>query len=284
MNSCPGYAAALAVILGLTAALGIGSSDLFGRRLVAASSVLTAAAVMQVWSGLFTTGIAAATASPFQSGPFVWGCVSGLGIGSGLGLYYRGLQKSSATVVAPLSASIASVVPYWYAVLGASGATVLAVAGVGVAIVGLVLVTGGAISADRLLAGVQYGVASGLAYAATTIAFLEAPDGEGLWPVAGQRTVGALILLTASILFGHRLWPPAGQGFNGIASGALMAMVSISLLAALALDAAPASVALSTYPVFSVTVGRVFFADPLQRSQIAGIGLVVAGIAAVSVG
>ena len=76
--------AAVAAVLGLLSALGIGLSDLFGRRVVLAASAVTAATAMQLFSALATLAFAVATASSFDTGSFLWGCLSGVGMAGGI--------------------------------------------------------------------------------------------------------------------------------------------------------------------------------------------------------
>ncbi len=254
--------------------------------MVAAASTVSAATVMQSGAGVLTVLVALVVGSTFESAAFMWGCISGLGVGVGMWLYYAGIQRSSSTLVAPISAAISALGPYVYAVLGGSSSSVLAASGAMLAVVGLVFVTGGAVSRERLVAGLFFGVVSGLVYAATTIAYIKAADsgGLGMWPVAGQRSVAGVSLLVMATVLGHKRSLPRSQTGNAISAAVLMTIVSVSLLAALAVDAAPASVAIATSPVFAVMIGRTFFADPLRPAQVVGIAMVVAGIAAVSVG
>lgn len=268
----------------MLSALGIGLSDLFGRRVVLAASAVTAAMAMQLFAALATLGFAIMTASDFHTGSFLWGCLSGLGMAGGITFYYLGLQRSTATLVAPIVASMSALLPYLYAVSRGTPSSSLAFVGAGVAVLGLVFVTGGAVSRERLRAGVRFGIVSGLAYAFAAISFIEAADTEGWWPPVGQRVSGLLVLLPVATIMRRRRFPPPGQRINGMMSGVLTAIVSVLYLASLARNPAVGSVALSTFPVFSVLIGRVFFDDALQRSQILGIGFVVGGMAALSLG
>ena len=202
----------------------------------------------------------------------------------GIAFYYTGLQRSTSTLVAPIVASLSAMVPYLYAVSRGTDSSLVAVAGAAVAVVGLVFVTGGAVSRERLRVGVKFGILSGLAYALAAIAFINAADVEGWWPAVGQRLSGLLALLPVAIVMNVPRYPPPGQRLNGMMSGLVTAFVSLTYLAALSVDAAVGAVALSTFPVFSVLIGRVFFSDALQRSQMLGIALVVAGMAALSLG
>ena len=274
----------MAAVLGLLAAFGIGLSDLFGRRVVLAASAVTAATVMQLFAMLATLAFAVVTASAFHLGSFVWGCLSGLGMAGGITFYYMGLERSTATLVAPIVASLSALLPYLYAVGRGGPSSSVAMVGAVVAVIGLVFVTGGAVSRQRLRAGVRFGLLSGLAYASAAVSFIEAADGEGWWPAVGQRASGLALLLPVAGVLGRHRFPPPGQRLNGMMAGLLTAVVSVLYLASLGINAAVGAVALSTFPVFSVLIGRVFFSDALQRSQILGIALVVGGMAALSVG
>lgn len=274
----------MAAVLGLLSALGIGLSDLFGRRVVLAASAVTAATAMQLFAALATFVFALVTASAFDVASFLWGCLSGVGMAGGITLYYLGLERSTSTLVAPIVASLSAMLPYLYAVSRGTPSSPLAAVGAAVAVLGLVFVTGGAVSRERLVAGVKFGLLSGLAYASAAVSFIEASDVEGWWPPVGQRVSGLLVLLPVAAMLGRRRFPPAGQRINGMMAGFLTAIVSVLYLASLARNAAVGSVALSTFPVFSVLIGRVFFADALQESQAVGIVLVVGGMAMLSLG
>lgn len=88
---------AVAAVLGMLAALGIGTTDLFGRRVVAASTALTAGATLQLFATVSVLSFAVVSGSAFQPASFVWGGVSGLGLGAGIWLYYSGLVHSVST-------------------------------------------------------------------------------------------------------------------------------------------------------------------------------------------
>ena len=72
---------------------------MFGRRVTAATSPVTASAVMQLFAALLSL-----VAITFVSSEWLWGdvwlgAVSGLGMGSGLACYFGGLERSSSAVL-----------------------------------------------------------------------------------------------------------------------------------------------------------------------------------------
>lgn len=154
---------------------------------------------------------------------------------------------------------------------------------------GLVLVTaersGAAIAAPVMVrAGLLWGVLSGMSYAVGAIGFVEAAGGDGWWPTVGQRVAAMILLFSIARATGVRPLPPRGQWANGVMTGVVSAAISLLYLASLTIDPTVGVVAISAFPAFSVLIGRVFFADPVRGHHAAGIALVVAGVAAVSVG
>lgn len=274
----------MALTLGLLAALTIGLSDLFGRKIVGASGPLTAAASMQIFAALTVVVIAVADRSEFVARAFAFGGLSGLGMGAGLGLYYTGLQRSTSTIVSPLVATLSAIIPFSYAAIRGTAVTMVAILGAGLAIVGLVFITSGAISPARLKAGVKWGLAAGFAYGSSGIAFLEASADDGWWPGVGQRGIAFVLLAVVALFVKAPVVAPAGQRLNALAAGTITGVTSVAYLASLTLNQTIGVVTLATFPAFSVVVGKVFFNDAVQKSQIVGICLVIAGVAAVAIG
>jgi len=266
---------------GSLAALGIGLSDLFGRRVVDRAGAITAALMLQVVGAVTALISVFFFASEFTQVDMAWGALSGVGMASGLGCYYRGLKESSATVVSPLVATLAAVIPYAFAIVRGSEATVLSMVGAGIAFVGLAIIAAGNGDAIGLRKGLIWGAISGLSYGAGISVLVEVSDEAGVWPAVAQRCVGTVVLGAAALLTKSLLWPPAGQRANGISGGVFAGLSSVCVLIGLGIDAPPTVVTQSMFPVFSVVVGFLYFGDSVSRRQIAGIALVLAGVAAV---
>lgn len=276
--------ARLAAVLGLIAAMTIGLADLFARRVIQASSVFVAATSMQLFAGLVVLVFAIGAGSSFDLGGFGFGLLSGLGMGIGIGFYFAGLQRAGATVVSPLVASLTAIVPFGYTLVRGSTASAYSAFGAVVVVLGLVLITGSRSPAAGLKAGLVLGGLSGSGYALAGIAFVEASEVEGWWPAVGQRLAALMLLGMVARLAGKAVRPPAGQWGNAAATGLVTGITSLTYLASLSLNPSVGVVAIATFPAFSVGVGRIFYGDQIQRSQVMGLGLVVAGIALVSVG
>lgn len=274
----------MGAFFGILGALGIGLSDLFGRRIMLASSALTAAVVLQLAGGL----LAAATMVVLPS-EWVWsdagrGVVSGFGMGVGLGCYYTGLARSASTIVAPLVATLSAVLPFGYVLVVTGEGSVLGSLAAAVAVVGLALVSTGADAVSNVAAGVRWGLASGIGYGLAIGVLTDVTADSGAWPVVTQRAAAFTLLGLVGMVGRQPVVPPVGARGNAVLAGAFIAMSSIALLIGVRSDAATTVITLSTFPAFSVAIGRVFFDDPIAPRQAVGIVVVLTGIIGVVAG
>lgn len=266
---------------GAMAAVCIGLTELFGRRLVTVSGALSTAAAIQVvatLSALVSVGIVASELSWRAIG---LGAVSGLGLAVGLTSYFKGLEKSSATVVSPTTATLAAVIPFVYTLLRGSEASWLAIAGAGSAFVGLAIIAAGDLRLDRLRSGLIWGGLSGLGYGVGTSVLVDASDASGAWPAVAQRGSGAVVLVTAALLARSAIVPPVGQRLNGLRAGTFAGLTSVFALIGLTIDPPATVVTQAMFPVASVIVGFAYFGDSVTRRQLVGITMALAGIVGV---
>lgn len=281
---------------GLAAAISIGSSDLFARRVVNVSGPVTAALWYQgaaVITTLIPTVLIGGSPSTADLG---WGALSGIGIALGLGTYYRGLVLSSSALVAPVVATLAAVVPYCYSILRGSEVSGLALLGAVMAFAGLAVVTSGASQAVRVAdgesplqngwkgSGATWALVSGLGYAFSLSVLVEVSDESGMGPAVTQRSAAGLVLLIAALVGKHSLMPKADLRPDALKAGSLGGITSICYLLGLAAYAPAAVVTGSMFPVFSVGVGVMWFGDSFGRRHVIGIAAVVLGTGAVALG
>ena len=272
----------MGALLGTIGALCIGMSDLFGRRIMLESSALTAAVVMQVGGGLVSLAVVAVVSSEWVAGDLARGLASGIGMGIGLSCYYAGLARSTSTVVAPLVATLSAVLPFGYVVVAVDGGSTPGVLAAGVALVGLLLVSAGADAVSNVGAGLFWGTLSGLGYGVGIAVLAEVSERSGAWPAVSQRLAAFVLLAVVGAAVGVPLTPPQGTRTNAVLAGFFVAATTIALLLGVRLDPGPAVLALSTFPAFSVLIGRAFFGDPVRAIQAAGIVVVLIGLAGVA--
>lgn len=273
----------MAAIWGLLAAIGIGGSELFGRRVVAVASALTASFAVQAVATIAALGSLSLVASTFSWSDVALGCLSGLGLAVGTGCYFGGLNRSTSTIIAPLVATLSAVIPFTYAVARGSAVTALALVGAVVAFVGLAFIAGGGSEISAVGAGIRWGVMSGLGYGLGLSVLIETSSDSGSWPAVWQRLTAAAALAAAVMVTKRQMLPPSGARTSGVLAGVCGGAASVMYLLGINIDPPSAVVATSMFPAFSVIVGFVFFADEVSRRQVLGLALVLAGVAAVVV-
>src|ERR1700721_1658834 len=190
----------MGILLALAAAVLYGSSDFGGglasRRLgsLRVSVVGSAAATVLAWATLILVG------GPGPSLRAVaWGLASGLAGGTGTLVLYRGLARGQMSVVGPLSAVGAAVVPVAAGVALGERPTLLSVAGGPGAPPPIVVVAASGSGGGKLGAGLLDGLAAGLAFGILFIGLAQAGRNAGLWPVASEQTGARVITLAAAV-------------------------------------------------------------------------------------
>lgn len=303
----------MGALFGLLSAVGIGVSDIFGRRVTATTSAVTAAAMIQLVATITSLVAVVVVPSEFSSRDLALGAVSGIGMGTGLAAYYSGMVRSSATAVTPVVATLAAVIPYVYAVTTGAEVSGLAVVSALIALGGLLVITlaGGGFSVrfprvrrrgltatdarlpspghpvatpTSMLPGLAWAVFSGCGYGIGLSVVISAGDDSGSWPSFSQRAVAFFLMLVVAHRIGVPKLPPAGVRFYAAAGGVLAGLTTVSYLIGLTFDATAAVVTSSMFPAFSVLVGKLSFGDTVNRGQILGITVVLLGIIGVAVG
>lgn len=271
----------MGAFLGALTSLGIGGSDMFGRRVTAATSPVTASAVMQLFAALVSL-----VAITFVSSQWLWGdvwlgAVSGLGMGSGLACYFGGLERSSSAVVAPVVATLSAVIPYIYTLLTGTSPDAFALVGALAALAGLLLVTASGSSRERVRAGLVWGLASGLSYGFALTVVIETSSDSGVWPSVSQRVVAVLLMLGVAGAIRVQRIPPSGLRVTAALAGFFAGVSSLAYIAGVQVDAQPAVVTAGLFPIASVAGGRIFYGDEVTATQVLGIAVALLGVTAV---
>ncbi len=274
----------MGALFGALSSLSVGVSEMFGRRGAKVTGVLAVCVVSQ--------GVAAVAAFAMllwlPSQP-TWpdlgrGAVSGAGFGIGMVAYLGGLMRSSATVIAPLVATMTVVIPFGAAVAGGAEMTGLAALGVGVALVGLLFITAGGRVGSRTLAGLLWGVTSGFGYGVGLAALIGTSSAGGSWPAVVQRLVACLLTVVAALVVHSPVVPRGAVRWTALWSGVFGGLASVLYLLGIQADVLPAAVTGAMFPAISVAIGRLVFGDSVRSVQLLGLGLVLAGVAGVVAG
>jgi uncharacterized membrane protein len=272
------------IILGLAAALLYGGSDFAGglasRKLgaVPVNVVGSFVAAVLAWAALLAIG---------GPGPTVhavaWGLVSGLGGGIGTTMLYRGLARGQMSVVGPVSAVAAAGVPVAAGLALGERPTVLALAGVLIALPAIVLVAAGGSLRGMFGSGMTDGLAAGAAFGVMFIGLAQAGQGAGLWPVVSEQTSSLLLVLIIAIRSRVPLRPAIrAAGWPALVGASGMAATLLYFYATHFAMLATAAVLVSLYPGVTVLLARVLLHERFSPVQRAGLSLCTLAVVAIA--
>jgi drug/metabolite transporter (DMT)-like permease len=274
----------MGILLGLAAALLYGSSD-FGGGLASRRSgplrvsvIGSAAATVLAWAALIMSG---------GPGPDVravtWGLAAGLAGGAGTLALYRGLARGQMSVVGPVSAVGAAVVPVAAGIALGERPGVLTVAGVLVALPAIVLVAASGSVRGRLGSGLFDGLAAGLAFGILFIGLAQAGQHAGMWPVASEQTGTLLVTLAVAAASREPLKLPVRAAGLPVLAGASSVAAALAYYYATHISMlAVAAVLTSLYPGVTVLLARAILRERFSPAQRAGLGLCTLAIIAIA--
>lgn len=278
------------VALGALVALAWGSGDFLGGISAKRLTTVTVLFVSQ------TVGLAVAVVlvvalrdAPPAAHVFVLSAAAGVAGIIGLGLLFRGLALGRMSIVAPLSAIGGGVLPVAWGLIRGERPSALALAGVGLALVAVVIVGRGAEhDPDRAVSPrweLMFGAGAGLGFGVVFILLSEAAtaSGSGMWPVLIARCASVPILAAVGLALGgfsrvgrSDLAPVAGAGLFDVGANALILLAVrrglISLVAPVA----------SLYPAMTVVLARFVLQERIGRQRLAGLGLGLVGLALIA--
>jgi uncharacterized membrane protein len=275
----------MGILLGLAAAALYGGSDFAGglasRRLgaLAVSMVGSTAATALVWAVLlFSRGPAPTTHA------VVWGLVSGLGGGLGTLVLYRGLARGRMSVVGPVSAVGAAVVPVVAGLALGERPGALAAVGVLLALPAIALVAANGSARGILRTALGDGLIAGVAFGMMFVGLAQAGGHAGLWPVAAEQTSSLLVILAAKLRSRERLGLtvrniglPIAAGVSGMAATlTYFYATQFGMLATVA-------ILTSLYPGVTVALARIVTHERFGVAQRIGFGLCALAVVAIAV-
>jgi len=278
----------MAVVLALASAIAYGLSDFLGGIVSRRTSAWAVAVVGQLSSTLCTALMAVAVPGDPTWADFRWALVAGVGSGVGTGFLYRGFASGRMSVVAPVSAVGAAVVPVLVGTLTGERPSLLVWLGILAAMPGIWLVssspedpvaqgddTGIRVSlAEGLVDGVLAGVGFGILFASLG----QIPGSAGLWPLSLCQAVSvpAVVLLALSM---RGPWRPRDRVVHwALLCGPLGAAATLLFLLATQQGfLTVAGVLSSLYPASTVLLAALVLHEKIHPAQ--GVGLGLCGVA-----
>jgi drug/metabolite transporter (DMT)-like permease len=276
------------VLLALASAACYGAADFLGGLTSKRANTLAIVVVSQL-AGLLLLLIAfplLPTSSP-STMDFVWGAIAGLTGGTGVALLYRALAIGVMAVVAPTTAVCAVVIPVLVAVGLGERPSLVAVAGIVLAIIAIALVSQSdhpepVLHEERSGSGTSaftLALLSGIAIGFFFVALARTSADAGLWPLVTARAVSVGLFAVMALLASQslRLW---GGTLGIVVVGGSLDMIA-NLLYMIATRSGPLSVVVtlaSLYPASTVLLARVVLHERLSRRQWIGIVCAMAAV------
>ena len=277
-------------LFALMAAAIYGAADFLGGSVAKRASTLAAVIATQgAGLVLLLLGTPLMLDATVTATDVTFGVLAGLTGSIGVGLLYRGLAMGPMSVVAPITAVCAVVIPLIAGLMFGEQLTPAAALGVALAIVAVVLLGQDAPanapshepprSAAHVAQAVRIALASGVAIGGFFVCLGRTQAPAGLWPLAVSRSVSVTLFLTMALMR-KESWkipavamaPAIGCGaLDMIANGLYLAAVrqgQLSLVATLA----------SLYPASTVLLARFVLGERLGQLQLVGVATAVAAI------
>lgn len=275
----------MTVAWSLLAATAWGSGDFFGgvaSRFGRATAVAGAAQVV----GMVTVAVLSPLVEGSPTGAdMAWGVVAGLSGGIGVLLLYRGMAASQLGLVVPISAIGTAAFPLLFGIATGERPSGLEVAGllIGLAAIWLISYQRGGSSAS-LITGLTYGLGAGAGFGGLLIGLSRIADDAGIWPLAGTRLAGAVIIAAIAVVGREALVPYTGSWRAIIPAGSLGAIGNVFFLFAAEGSLAVAAVIGSLFPAATVVLARFVLKERLTATRAAGLTAGVLAVTLITVG
>lgn len=283
----------IAALLGLSSALVYGVGDFVGgvasRRMPAQRVVLVSA----------TTGSALLLVIQLVAGPawspaaIGWGAASGIANAGGILLLYIALAIGPMSVLSPITAVLAALVPVVVGLATGERLSGWQLAGLPLAVAAVVLAGADrSASAHRAsIRGIVIAVVSGVLIGLTLVGLDAAPADSGVQPLLANRTVSAVLLavVVAVTLSRRTAVGAAGSARRAAPLAVLCGLIDLAanglLLAALrAGDLSVTGALVSLYPVPTVVLAALVLRERLAPLQLVGAVAAVAAAALLALG
>ncbi|MGZ4535235.1 MAG: EamA family transporter [Nocardioidaceae bacterium] len=284
----------MAVLLALFSAIAYGLSDFVGGIVSRRTTAWSVAVLGNASSSLLLVGLASLQPGSPTGTDFAWAVLAGLGGGTGTGFLYRGFASGRMSVVAPVSAVGAAVVPVLVGVATGERPDLVVWTGIVAAMPGIWLVSStpdSPMAGDtagregRLPPGLVDALLAGLGFGVLFAALGQVPAGSGLWPLAVSQLVSVPSVVGLAVLL-RGAWVPRGRWVLwAVLAGTLGATATLTFLLASQRGYLTVSgVLASLYPATTVLLAASVLREHIHRAQGVGLGLCALAVVLVAAG
>ena len=276
-----------ALLLALASSFAYGSADFLGGVAARGAHVLRVVVIAAPVSLLVELLLWPAAGASFATGAVTWGAASGLASAAAFALLYRTLAIGPMSVLSPVTALVSAVLPVGVGLIDGEHLGGLAVVGMTLALVAVVVVSGGTgrlgVRPSRSALALAFG--AGAAIALQLVCLDQAPNDSGVAPLIIGRAVSSAVVLAAAFTLRARLGATRPSLPASAAAGALDSLANFAfLLAVRDGDLAVIAVITALYPAGTVLLARALLAERIGTTQLAGLGLAAVAVSLLAVG
>ena len=277
----------MTVLLGLLAALSVGTSDFLGGLASRRADPVVVTAASSLAGLLFAFVAALVVVGEASMADVAWGALGGVVLAGGLVALYAGYARARVSIAAPVAGVGAAALPVIVASLfGDDALSPTATAGVllGLLAIGLVSM---ARSEQRGSVGssVLYGLGGAVGVGMLLVCLANTSEDSGLWPIVAARASGFVVL--AAIIATKRFPLSTSRGVwpHVVGIAALVTAGNALFLTAARLGSTSvAAVLASLFPAATVFWAWLVFRERLRGVQMLGLGIALAAVALIVAG
>jgi drug/metabolite transporter (DMT)-like permease len=277
----------LGLAISLASACSWGISDFLGGLQSRRIAVLAVLAISQSFGFVLALlAVPALGADSIPAGDLAVAFVAGAASLGGLGAFYAAMAMGTISVVAPIAA-LGVVIPVAFGLARGEEPTVIQLAGLVVAIVGVVVLSyeedprHQPVARRSILLAIGAAVGFGLFFTGLDIASSDRPG----WAIVSTRAGGIVAMAAAVVAVRPRFagvsraWPALlAIGFFDMLANTLFAVASTrGLLAVVAVGG-------SMYPAFTIALAHLVLGERLRLSQRLGVAAALAGVGLIAGG
>ncbi|WP_084960116.1 DMT family transporter [Thermoactinospora rubra] len=273
-----------AVILATTCAVVYGTADFFGGLATRRSRVLAVVVLSQLAGLALIAMLLPALPGHFSAEALGWGMASGVAGAVGLVLFYRSLATGVMSVVAPTTAVTSAALPVVFGLATGERPEFWALVGIALALVSVTLVSRSPSDGARTSAGaVTAALCAGAGFGGFFILLDQAPEGTGMWPLAGAR-IASIALVALGALVTRRTLRPGPGALPVIALAGVLDMAAnvLYLLATRHGLLSLVAVLVSLYPASTLVLARYVLGERLRPVQVTGVACALGAVALIA--
>jgi drug/metabolite transporter (DMT)-like permease len=273
----------VAVLLALASAIVYGTSDFLGGLSSRRAPVFGVVALSQLAGLVVLVLLVPLLGGPVGPADLAWGAAAGVAGATGLVVFFRTLATGVMSVVAPVTAVTAAAVPVLVGLLGGDSISAWTAAGIGLALVAVVLVSAeDGLSALRSagLGNLLPALVAGAAFGVFFVLLDRTSTDSGLTPLVATRLASVVLVVLVARAGRH----PLRVGRSALP---LVAVSGVGDMTANALfllatqqpgQLAITGVLASLYPVSTVVLAQLVLRERLAGVQVTGLGAAVAAV------